>query len=60
MGCTPSPFASGRSLQSRDRNERKGITDITTTMEEDPNDLPPLNFREVQLPEPFASIHIVL
>lgn len=61
MGYTPSPVAQNRSLSSGGVVARGGgITDITATMKEDPDDFPLLNLREVQLSEPFASVHIVL
>ena len=61
MGYKPSPVAWSKPLQLGDHSERRNdTTDITTTMEEDPDDFSLLNLREVQLSEPFASIYVVL
>ena len=61
MGYKPSPVAWSKPLQLGDHSERRNdTTDITTTMEEDPNDFSLLNLRKVQLSEPLASIYVVL
>ena len=59
MGYMLFPVACGKPFRSGVHGEGD-IADITTTMEEDPNNFSLLNLRKVQLSEPFASIYVVL
>jgi hypothetical protein len=61
MGYKLSPVVWNESLRLGDHSERgKDTTDITTTMEDDPNDFSLLDLGEIQLSKPFASIHKIL